>query len=185
MSSTRCSPSVLWQFALRTVWIATLLALAACDRGSQSGAAKAAIEQSAETWFEIEVGGQRPRMQLALSPGEQERGLMHRRSLSVNEGMLFVFRAPQQMSFWMRNTVLPLDIGYFDASGVLREVRAMYPLDERPVASQSREIQFCLEMNQGWFAQAGVHPGAKLDLNAVKAAVQARGFSPARFGLER
>lgn len=135
-------------------------------------------------FFEIKVGDKPVRMQLAVLPGEQERGLMHRRDLGRDEGMLFVYARPQQMSFWMRNTPTPLDIGYFDASGTLLEVYPLQPFDERAVTSRSREIKFPLEMNQGWFSANGVRPGAKLDLQAVRDALTARGFEPARFGLE-
>jgi uncharacterized membrane protein (UPF0127 family) len=86
------------------------------------------------------------------------------------------------MSFWMRNTTLPLDIGYFDSTGELKEVYPMYPRDERPVASRGR-MQYALEMNQGWFARAGVTTGAKLDQAALAEALRARGLKPAQFGI--
>ena len=97
--------------------------------------------------------------------------------------MLFVFATPQQMSFWMRNTILPLDIGYIDSTGKLKEIYPMYPLDEKPVASRSHAIQYCLEMNQGWYARHGVKVGAALDLKAVAAALQARGLPALAAGL--
>ncbi|MBI2497528.1 MAG: DUF192 domain-containing protein [Opitutae bacterium] len=83
----------------------------------------------------------------------------------------------------MRNTTLPLDIGYFDATGELKEIYPMYPLDEKPVNSRSRSIQFCLEMNQGWYQRHDVRPGARLDLKAVAAALRARGLKPEQAGL--
>ena len=108
---------------------------------------------------------------------------MFRQTMGEDEGMLFVFTAPQPMGFYMRNTTLPLDIGYFDASGELKEIYPMYPLDERTVASRSRNIQFCLEMNQGWYGRNGVKPGAKLDLKAVAGALRARELKPEAAGL--
>jgi uncharacterized membrane protein (UPF0127 family) len=98
--------------------------------------------------------------------------------------MVFVFTRPQPQGFWMRNTPLPLDIGYFDGQGVLREIYPMYPHDERTVMSRSREIQFCLEMNQGWFKDRGVKPGAQLDLKALAEALRARGLKPEAAGLK-
>ena len=106
------------------------------------------------------------------------KGLMFRQAMGEAEGMLFVFTAPQQQSFWMRNTTLPLDIGFFDPAGELKEIYPMYPLDERLVKSRNRNIQFCLEMNQGWFKRNDVKPGAKLDLKAVAEALKARGLKP-------
>jgi uncharacterized membrane protein (UPF0127 family) len=83
----------------------------------------------------------------------------------------------------MRNTHVPLDIGYFSPDGELKEVYAMHPLDENSTPSRSRGLQFAVEMNQGWYRANGVAPGAKLDLAAVAAALKARGFEPSRAGI--
>ncbi|HTX66048.1 MAG TPA: DUF192 domain-containing protein, partial [Opitutaceae bacterium] len=83
----------------------------------------------------------------------------------------------------MRNTPLPLDIGYFSPDGELKEIYPMYPFDEITVGSRDRHLLFALEMRQGWYAANGVRPGARLDLAAVKAALQDRGVAPADFGL--
>ena len=143
-----------------------------------------AEEKTVADYFALKIGERPVRLQLAVRQGEQQRGLMERTTLGAEEGMLFVYARPQQMSFWMRNTLLPLDIGFFDATGELREVRQMFPRDERTVRSHSAEIQFAVEMNQNWYRDNGVKPGAKLDLAALKAALKARGFEPRRFGLE-
>lgn len=145
-------------------------------------AAKPVATKSIEDRFAIQVGERTVQMQVALLPAETQQGLMFRRSLQPEEGMLFVFDRLQQMSFWMRNTYLPLDIGYFDAEGVLREIYPMYPHDERPVASRGR-MQFALEMNQGWYRHHGVKPGARLDLAALAGAIRARGLDPADYNL--
>lgn len=136
-------------------------------------------------FFEIKVGPKVVRMQLAVLPFEQERGLMQRRDLGRDDGMLFVYAKPQQMHFWMRNTPTPLDIGFFDENGVLLEVYPMQPFDENTVASRSNQVKFPLEMNQGWFAENHVRPGATLDLKALAEALKARGFEPQKFGLGR
>jgi uncharacterized protein len=146
-------------------------------------------EKPAETktvadYFPIRIGDREVRLQVAVLQAEQQRGLMERPSLGVEDGMIFVYQAPQQMSFWMRNTLIPLDIGFFDPKGELREVRQMFPHDERSVPSHSMEIQFAIEMNQNWYRDHGVKPGAKLDLAALKAALKARGFVPRRLGIE-
>ena len=83
----------------------------------------------------------------------------------------------------MRNTVIPLDIGFFDGGGKLTQVRAMHPLDENPVESASDSIQFSLEMNQGWYRERGLKPGAQLDLVALRNALEARGFDPNVYGM--
>ena len=79
------------------------------------------------------------------------------------------------MSFWMRNTPLPLDIGFFSPDGELKEIYTMLPHDETPIRSRSEALTFALEMNLGWFNENGVKPGARLDLAAVREALKARG----------
>lgn len=147
--------------------------------------AGATTPKGPDEYFALRVGDRTVRVQIAARPEEVQRGLMYRQSLGRDEGMLFVFTRPQPMGFWMRNTTIPLDIGYFDPAGELREIYPLYPLDERPVSSRSRQLQFALEMNQGWFRENGVKPGAKLDLKAVAAALRERGLEPADAGLGR
>ncbi len=108
---------------------------------------------------------------------------MGRRDLGPNEGMIFPADKPQRLSFWMRNTPIPLDIGYFTADGTLAEIYPMYAFDEKTVTSHSQSVQFSLEMNLGWFAANHVHPGDRLDLRALAAAIRARGFDPKSLGL--
>jgi len=145
------------------------------------GATGAEAPKPASEFFAISVGDRTLRLQLAVSPNEMMRGLMERRDLKSDEGMLFVYSKPQVMSFWMRNTPLPLDIGFFDASGQLREHYPLYPFDETRVQSRSESLQFALEVNQGWFRENRISRGAMLDLKAVRAALKLRGFDPAKF----
>jgi len=150
--------------------------------GCGADAKKAAAVKSVEDRFPIKVGDRMVQMQVALQPAEMSKGLMFRKTMGEDEGMIFVFARPQLMSFWMRNTELPLDIGYFETDGELREVYPMYPHDERPVKSVGRR-QLALEMNQGWYARTGVKPGAKLDMKALAEAIRARGENPELYGL--
>jgi uncharacterized membrane protein (UPF0127 family) len=161
-----------------------LVAVSACrrDQATAATAATGAAKTVAD-FFPIQVGDRVIRMQLAVRDAEMQRGLMQRRDLGRDEGMIFVYERPRQLSFWMRNTPTPLDIGFFDASGELKEVYPMYPFDETSVPSRSAEIQYALEMNQGWYRENGVKPGAKLDLAALAAALRERGFDPRRYGL--
>lgn len=142
------------------------------------------MEKTVADYFPVKIGERVARLQFAVLPNEQQRGLMERALLGTNDGMIFIYREPQQMSFWMRNTLVPLDIGFFDAKGELREVRQMFPRDERSVKSHGTDLQFAVEMNQNWYRDNGVKPGARLDIAAVKAALKERGFEPRRFGIE-
>lgn len=152
----------------------------ACD-SSKSEAPT--VAKTVAHFFPIRVGAKTVRMQLAVLPGEMQQGLMGRRDLGRDDGMLFVYARPQPVSFWMRNTPTPLDIGFFNAEGTLLEVYAMYPFDENSVRSRSQVVQFALEMNQGWYRENGVLPGAKVDVKALAAALKEREFEAARFGL--
>lgn len=163
--------------------LALLASLSLVLAGCGGGEAAATAPKTVEHRFEVGVGARTVRVQLAVLPNEVERGLMFRQELGRDEGMLFVFPGRQAMSFWMRNTTLPLDIAYIDGDGVVREIYPLYPLDERPVRSRGRDLQFALEMNQGWFKDRGVKPGDKLDLEAVRAALVARGMRPEAFKL--
>ena len=168
-------------FSRRSLPLLALFALlTACG---DSEAVKNTEPKTVDHLFAIKVGDRTVQMQIAAELSEVQKGLMFRKTMGEDEGMLFVFTRPQQQGFWMRNTTLPLDIGYFDPSGELKEIYPMHPLDERPVTSRSRNIQFCLEMNQGWFQRHDVKPGAKLDLKAVAGALKDRGLKPETAGL--
>ncbi|MEJ1972646.1 MAG: DUF192 domain-containing protein [Lacunisphaera sp.] len=159
--------------------VAFLVLLSACGNND---AKKTETAKLIDERFPIKVGDKVVQMQVALRPAETQKGLMFVKSMGESEGMIFVFTQPQPMAFWMRNTEIPLDIGYIDTDGTLREVYPMYAHDEKSVRSISNH-HFALEMNLGWFARAGVKPGARLDVAALADAIRARGFKPEDFGL--
>ncbi len=168
---------------IRLLVVASLFVLAACGDAHKQTQTEAVAVKSIEERFPIKVGDRMVQMQLVADQREMERGLMDRKTMGSDEGMLFVFDLPQQMKFWMHDTDIPLNIGFFEPSGELKETYEMYPHDEETVSSHSRNLQFALEMNQGWFARSGVKPGDKIDLTAVAEALKARGMDPVKFGL--
>ena len=137
----------------------------------------------ADAWFPMRIGKVELKVQVMVRDRELQQGMMHRPRLGDDEGMVFIYPSASGRSFWMRNVSVPLDIGFFSPDGELREVRAMNPLDENPVASFSSDIQFAVEMNQGWYRANGVKPGAQLDMAALKEALVARGFDPRAAGV--
>lgn len=161
--------------------LSALLLLCGC--GASTGRKAEEPPKTVSDWFAIRIGDVGTRLQIAVTRTEQEHGLMERTDLGADEGMIFVYRTPQSMSYWMRDTPTPLDIGFFDADGVLREVYPMYPYDENPVSTRGDNLKFAVEMKQGWYASRGITPGAKLDLKALSSALKARGFEPANFSL--
>ena len=164
--------------------VAALLVLAVAGCGSGKTADPVAERRSVLDHFTIQVGGHPASLQVAVLPAEQERGLMQRRDLGRDEGMIFVDTRPQALSFWMKNTPEALDLGYLTPDGAIAEIYRLLPFDERSVPSHGDQLQFALEMPQGWFAANGIRPGARVDLKALAAALKARGFEPAKFGLE-
>src|SRR5690606_28533278 len=130
-------------------------ASAANEAGPAAGVATGAEAKGVDAWVPLTVGGKTLRAHIAVVRAEQQRGLMGRRDLGEDDGMVFVYPVPQQMSFWMRNTPTPLDIGFFTADGKLGEVYPMYPYDETGVRSVGMDYTLALETNQGWFAKNG------------------------------
>lgn len=113
---------------------------------------------------EISVGGVPALVEIASTPEEREKGLMFRERLNENEGMLFVFPEEKPLSFWMKNTLIPLDVGFFDAGGFLIEVQRMEPDDGKTVHQSPEPGVYALEMNAGWFERHGLRRYARLKL---------------------
>jgi uncharacterized protein len=105
------------------------------------------------------------RVEIADGLLERERGLMDRTSLGEDRGMLFVFRREQPLSFWMRDTRIPLSIAYIDSKGRITDILDMKPLDDKPPHYVSSEpVQYALEVNQGFFDERGVKVGDHTEL---------------------
>ena len=96
--------------------------------------------------------------ELARTGTQRNRGLMNRRNLKDGRGMLFVFDRDQILSFWMKNTLIPLSIAFIASDGRILEIRDMEPLDLTAVSS-SRSARYALEVPQGWFGRAGIRIG--------------------------
>jgi len=109
----------------------------------------------------LDVGGHRVKAEVASTSAARSRGLMYRRSMAKNAGMLFVYPETRVLSFWMKNTYLPLDIAFIDADGTIRDLTQMRPLTTTSHAS-AVPVRYALEMNAGWFEGAGVGVGGKV-----------------------
>ena len=99
--------------------------------------------------------------EVAQTPDERAIGLMFRKSMGTNEGMLFAFEQAARQCFWMKNTLLPLSIAFVAADGTVVNIDDMKPqtLDSH---CSTKEVSFVLEMNVGWFAKRGIKAGFKL-----------------------
>ena len=88
------------------------------------------------------------------------------KELGDEEAMIFVFEDDQERSFWMRNTLIPLDIAYLNSKGVILNIRQMQALDESPQPSEGK-ARYAVETHEGWFKAKGVAKGAKFDLGKL------------------
>ncbi len=105
------------------------------------------------------LGAEEMVAELALTLQQQQTGMMFRTNLAENAGMLFVFPAPHQAKFWMKNCPLPLSAAYIDPDGVILEIHDLQPYNTNDVAASSERVQFVLETNQGWFQRHHVTTG--------------------------
>jgi uncharacterized membrane protein (UPF0127 family) len=109
------------------------------------------------------VGGVSLKAEVAEDEQSRATGLMFRDSLSEERGMLFIFDQPHQVSFWMKNTKIPLSIAFLENDQVISEEKSMRPYDETLIQSRSDKIRYAIEVNAGWFDRHQVKPGAKVD----------------------
>jgi uncharacterized membrane protein (UPF0127 family) len=103
------------------------------------------------------------KVEIAATEAQRELGLMNRKSMDEDAGMLFTFPNDVNIGFWMKNTLIPLDIAYIDASGRVLEVHQAKPLDET-VLYPKTPFRYALEVNQGWFERHGLGLGATVTL---------------------
>lgn len=99
--------------------------------------------------------------EVADTPETRTRGLMHRKQLGPNHGMLFVFDQKAGQCFWMRNTLIPLSIAFLEDDGTIINIDDMAPQTETSHCSK-KPTRYVLEMTQGWFKQKGFKAGMKL-----------------------
>jgi uncharacterized membrane protein (UPF0127 family) len=107
---------------------------------------------------------------LALTDQEKATGLMHRDSLAAGHGMLFVFDTDDILAFWMKNTLMPLDIVWFDSTGRVADVRPHAQpcrADPCPKFSNAQPARAVLLVNAGYAAAHGLKPGAAATFQGV------------------
>jgi uncharacterized membrane protein (UPF0127 family) len=104
--------------------------------------------------------------EIARTPGQRQQGYMYRKEVKDGEAMLFIFERDEVLSFWMKNTQVPLSIAYVASDGRILEIYALEPENLNPVVS-SRSVRYALEVPLGWFSRAGIGIGDKLDLKNI------------------
>lgn len=105
-------------------------------------------------------------VEVARTEQEHARGLMFREKLAKDEGMLFVFENESIREFWMKNTLIDLDIGYFDKNNKLIDIQQMKAVTsimqtDLPTYPSKKPAQYALEMTKGWFKKNKIEEGAQ------------------------
>ncbi|MDQ7778388.1 MAG: DUF192 domain-containing protein [Planctomycetota bacterium] len=102
-------------------------------------------------------------VEIAATEADRSRGLMNRKAMPENEGMIFVYRSERTLSFWMKNTLIDLDIAFLDSEGRIVDVQTMKRLDETVIYSR-KPAKYAVEANMGWFRERGIGVGAVVNL---------------------
>lgn len=111
-------------------------------------------------------------LEIARTQPQRERGLMDRRVLSPHTGMLFVFERDETVDFWMKDTLVPLDMIFIAADGTVRRIFSNVPvvaptLPDELIAREEAEAKYVIELPAGEASTDGIVPGVKLDLRAA------------------
>jgi uncharacterized membrane protein (UPF0127 family) len=155
-----------WLWALL---LAGLPLLAGCKKAADRPPAPDAIDpvhghllraQPKLPTIKLWLGDQELVTEIAREAVQVATGMMFRTNMLENEAMLFVFPGPDSKNFYMRNCVVALSAAYIAPDGSIAEIVDLQPGDERGVQSQSNNIQFVLEVRQGWFQRHNVSTGA-------------------------
>jgi len=143
-------------------FVALVLGLAGAGCGHNPELHSAA--STAARQHELTVAGRPVRVELAVNAQQRDRGLMHRTHLEPDAGMLFVFKDEQPRTFWMRNTLIPLDVVFLDADGTVQNIAHGEPMVEVPGLHSLRPARLVLELNAGWCAEHGLAPGQRVEI---------------------
>jgi hypothetical protein len=118
--------------------------------------------QAAMPQAELTINKHRLTAEVAHTDADRMQGLMHRRMLPENRGMLFVFPNVAYHGMWMMNTYIPLSVAFIDEAGVIVNIEDMQP-HTRDSRTAKNPVRYALEMNLGWFRRRGIGPGAKIE----------------------
>ena len=112
----------------------------------------------------LPLGGVKVVLEVAADDTARARGLMGRKKLEPDRGMIFIYPEDRIMRFWMKNTYIPLSIAFLKEDGMVVNIEKMRPLVEDPPYISRGLCRYAVEMNQGWFDAHGIHAGDRIDL---------------------
>jgi uncharacterized protein len=143
--------------------VAALILGAGCGYGDDQASTAFA---KATVLIETDDGSKLLTVEVAENSEQRAQGLMHRKSLGADSGMVFVFFEPTSGGFWMKNTLIPLSIAYFDVDGEILRIMDMKPCTQDPCETYNPGVDYmgALEVNQGAFEKWGVEEGDVIHL---------------------
>ncbi|MFH0977384.1 MAG: DUF192 domain-containing protein [Spirochaetota bacterium] len=103
--------------------------------------------------------------EIAETEKSRSTGLMHRNYLDENSGMLFIFKREEILAFWMKNTIIPLNIAYINRQGIIIDIQYMKPLDASITYPSKKAAIYALEVNKGWFRKNNIKEGCRVIFN--------------------
>lgn len=134
---------------------------ALCGLALSAAGMAQALAQGSLPVLELSAGMYRIEAEVAANDQHRQVGLMNRKTMPAQRGMLFVFPQERTHCMWMRNTLIPLSVAFIDADGYIINIENMQPQTEDNHCAKV-PARFALEMNEGWFAQRGIKPGFRL-----------------------
>jgi uncharacterized protein len=147
--------------------------LTACGGGGEPETVGTTIAQEPPATAVISTAGGDVELSVEVADDNEERarGLMFRTSLAEDAGMVFLYTEPTEGSFWMKNTLIPLSIAFFDAQGSILRILDMAPCREDPCPLYTPGVAFtgALEVNRGAFERLGVREGDRIELRGIDA----------------
>jgi len=142
--------------------LSSFLGLAALAALAVSGNAVYAQVTNRFTAIPLTLGMNVIKAEVAATEPERQQGLMFRKSMGANEGMVFVFPAPAHVCMWMKNTPLSLSVAFIDEKGEIVNIEDMKPLALDSHCGQ-KQVRYALEMNVDWFKKKGIKPGTRVE----------------------
>lgn len=119
------------------------------------------VAQASPPMIQLKAGVHRVAAEVAATVESRDRGLMKRRHLPANRGMLFVFPEVHRHCMWMQNTTIPLSVAFIEDNGTIVNIADMQPNTETHYCAD-RPVHYVLEMNKGWFSEKGLGPGDQI-----------------------
>jgi uncharacterized membrane protein (UPF0127 family) len=140
------------------ILLAFVLIIPACMRGQQS------------LIIHSDTGNHQVKVEVVTEPADQARGLMYRRSLGKESGMLFIFRQEEPQSFWMKNTLIPLDMIFISRDLVIVDITTMQPCITNPCPDYTsrQPAQYVLEVNAGYCRSHNIIIGNRVSWDAIR-----------------